>query len=81
MKRLDKAIHVLKAITKKLLRKIMAIERGKLTQRTSLVRKKHLVGQKLDDKVYRQGERKLMDSSQLINVIQWVIHIHLYQHR
>ncbi|KAF8785819.1 hypothetical protein HNY73_011322 [Argiope bruennichi] len=53
MKRLDKSIHVvLKAVTKKLLERIISIQRGKLTDRVSLVRKRHLVAQNLDEKIY-----------------------------
>lgn len=53
MKRLDKAIHVvLKAVTKKLLGRITAIERGKLTHRVRLIRKRHLISQGLDENVY-----------------------------
>ncbi|XP_055927991.1 uncharacterized protein LOC129959193 [Argiope bruennichi] len=59
MKRLDKSIHaVLKAVTKKLLGRIISIERGKLTHRVSLIRKRHLVAQNLDEKMYSVYEVK-----------------------
>ena len=59
MKRLDRAINiVLKAISKKLIGRLIAMERGKLTSQVSLIRRKHLIGEKLDKNVYSVYEKE-----------------------
>ncbi|XP_042896338.2 uncharacterized protein [Parasteatoda tepidariorum] len=53
MKRLDKSLQtVMKAMAKKLINRVIAIERGKLTNRVKLIMKRHLESTKMDASMY-----------------------------
>ncbi|GFY74776.1 uncharacterized protein TNIN_439101 [Trichonephila inaurata madagascariensis] len=60
MKRLDKTISLLlAAIAKKLLSRVISIERGKLTSRVALIRKRHKGSEEMDSKYdYIQCDEK-----------------------